>query len=540
MDSIKWSVNDEHNGIEIAFPSRPDRAIIDEMKEHGFRWHNQKKVWFAKRTPEREAFTARLVGQPDQARETDAAEPPVQAKATGKAKEKKNPNTFAASYDKIGSAAILADSNVSLLSHTEAYFEDIQCHFRRTYGGDCVILTDLSEAGKVGKACQSWRLYPLEYKDDVTLKLLNDERIETCRDLYAALKEGRELEHVKLSPREEKAVEVFSPFQEVKPLKAIPERWNKRNFAIAALSGQIFRGEVAYRYTDDYAMDAAYNFGEGAGINMPVFARDVVEDWGSLTSVRCNDPGKNGVAILSYSEHSNSCKTIWFDVNCDIAEGKRRAEERQAGLERYNKMMESSCIQLSEDQIDPKKIYVLQQLDKDGNTGKYGVKERNVTGSYIQYCIEEGYIHDVLSVSPMDIQPDRIYTVSDFFHRPSGELLSDERVIQCGNYKSIVFGKALMELVAEQVPLHHIAEELHEHGPIFEKAKTALQRFVDGNSRYFVDNATDYKQSMARLQSEYNRAVGRANSLDDIISSAAARAGSKEPGIRDNVIPFQR
>lgn len=537
---VKRSFNDEHNGIELAFASRPDRAIIDEMKEHGFRWHNQKKVWFAKRTPEREAYTARLVGQPEQAHDTAAAELPVQAKDTGKTKEKKKPNTFAASYDKIGSAAILADSNVSLLSHTEAYFEDIQCHFRRTYGGDCVVMTDLSDAGKVGKACQVWRLYPAGYNDDVTLKLLNDEHIETCRDLYAALKEGRGLDHVKVSPGEDKAVEVFSPFQEVKPLKSIPERWNKRNFAIAALSGQLFRGEVAYRYTNDYAMDAAYNFGEGAGINMPVFARDVVEDWGSLTSVHSNDPGKDGVAVLSYSEHSNSSKTIWFDVNCDIAEGKRRAEERQAGLERYNKMMESSCIQLSAEQIDPKKIYVLRQLDKDTNTHKYGVKERNVTGSYLHYCIEEGYIHDVLSAAPMDIQPDRIYTVSDFFHRPSGELLSDERVIQCGNYKSIVFGKALMELVAEQVPLHYIAEEQREHGPTFEKAKATLQRFVDGKSRFFVDNATDYKQSMARLESEHSRAEGRANSLDDIISSAASRAGSREPAARDNVIPFQR
>lgn len=540
MKGVKWSINQEHNGIELAFPSKPDRSIIDEMKERGFRWHNQKKVWFAKRTVEREVFAARLSGQRDLAAEPTSKEPaPKKAAKVGKT-VRKAPNTFAAVYDKVGNADILSDSGVSLLSRTEAYFEDIQCHFRRTYGGDCITLTDLSEAGKVGKDCRVWRLYPTVHGQDVALNLLNDEHFETCRDLYTAVKEGRELEHARVFSGERKAVKVFSPFQEVKPLKSIPEVWNKRNFTAAALSGQLFRGEVAYHYTDDYAMDAAYNFSEGAGINMPSFVRDVVEDWGALTSVHCNDPGKDGVVVLSYSEHSNSSKTIWFDVNCDIAEGKRRAEERQAGLERYNKMMEASCIQLSADQFDPNKIYVLQQLDKDINSGKYSTKQRNVTGSYLHYCIEEGYIHDVLSVTPMEIQPDHIYTVSDFFHHPTQQLLADERVIQCGNHKCIVFGKALMELVSEQVPLHYIAEDLHDHGPTFDTAKSVLQGFVDGRSRYLVSKDIDYKQSMARLESEYSRVVGRTNRLDDIISSASARAGGKDPSVRDTVIQFQR
>ena len=47
------NINTELNGIEIKFDSKPELAILTNLKESGFRWHNQKKIWYAKNTPER-------------------------------------------------------------------------------------------------------------------------------------------------------------------------------------------------------------------------------------------------------------------------------------------------------------------------------------------------------------------------------------------------------------------------------------------------------------------------------------------------------
>ena len=45
--------NEEKNGIEVKFDEKPECAILNALKQNGFRWHNQKKVWFAKRTEQR-------------------------------------------------------------------------------------------------------------------------------------------------------------------------------------------------------------------------------------------------------------------------------------------------------------------------------------------------------------------------------------------------------------------------------------------------------------------------------------------------------
>lgn len=47
------NINTELNGIEINFDSKPAMEILNTLKESGFRWHRQKKIWYAKNTPER-------------------------------------------------------------------------------------------------------------------------------------------------------------------------------------------------------------------------------------------------------------------------------------------------------------------------------------------------------------------------------------------------------------------------------------------------------------------------------------------------------
>lgn len=546
--NITMHHNREYSGLELTFDKRPDQSVIDSLKEQGFRWHNKKKLWFAKETEARIAFARRLGAidpsektvEPEKTQESSTSKAPAKAE-----KEEKIPNTFAAHYDAIGDARILTDSDISLLDQREAYFSDINVHFHRQYRGECITVTELENAGKSGKACQSWRIYGLSYGEDVTGKLMNDEGITSCKALYQALKDGAELEHVRIRASEEKAVDVFSPFIEVKPLKDLPEKWTKRNFAQALMSGQLFRCEVSYHYTDDYAKDAAYNFSEGVGLNMPSFVREALEDWGSLTHVYTSDrtPCRDGSYVVNYSEHSNSGKTLWFDVNCDIGEGKRRAEERKVGLERYNKMMKDSCIMVKAQQFDPKKLYTVQQLELNGNTGRYETKQENMPGHRLIGRIEEGFLWDVLSVKELEIQPDLIYEVSNFniYDRPNAELLKDERVIDCGNWKSIVTGKALQELIAEQKHMPRISLCRDEYGPDFKSAEKMLQQFASGHSAFFGCNATNYSASLDRLRSEYARATGKGPTLDSLIGSAQSRNAARQPAeSKGHVVPFQR
>ena len=48
-----FTLNTEHNGVEIRFDTKPDIATRGTLKENGFRWHAKKKLWYAKQTPER-------------------------------------------------------------------------------------------------------------------------------------------------------------------------------------------------------------------------------------------------------------------------------------------------------------------------------------------------------------------------------------------------------------------------------------------------------------------------------------------------------
>lgn len=57
-----WRKNEEHKGIEVVFPSSPKAEIRTALKSNGFRWHNTKKMWFAKETNDRLALVKSLVG----------------------------------------------------------------------------------------------------------------------------------------------------------------------------------------------------------------------------------------------------------------------------------------------------------------------------------------------------------------------------------------------------------------------------------------------------------------------------------------------
>lgn len=58
-----FTLNQEHNGIEIIFDGKPEAATLDALKASGYKWHRAKKLWYAKQTPEKIALAQSLTGE---------------------------------------------------------------------------------------------------------------------------------------------------------------------------------------------------------------------------------------------------------------------------------------------------------------------------------------------------------------------------------------------------------------------------------------------------------------------------------------------
>lgn len=56
------SINSQLGGIELTFAGKPAEAIREAMKAAGFRWHREKKLWYAKNTADRMALAQKLSG----------------------------------------------------------------------------------------------------------------------------------------------------------------------------------------------------------------------------------------------------------------------------------------------------------------------------------------------------------------------------------------------------------------------------------------------------------------------------------------------
>lgn len=70
-----YRINEEFNGIEITFESKPADDIRSTLKENGFRWHRAKGLWYAKQTAERIALAESLAeGKTPEAPMTKKAE----------------------------------------------------------------------------------------------------------------------------------------------------------------------------------------------------------------------------------------------------------------------------------------------------------------------------------------------------------------------------------------------------------------------------------------------------------------------------------
>lgn len=169
-----------------------------------------------------------------------------------------------------------------LNQYDDLYFEDLNVS-AHPYRNSLVII-DLANAMQNGKTCTRWLFSVSPWKMDAD-RLCMTEYVEmaapecdTLAELVAWLRAGKPLldvDGLTVETGEEASNRTFSPFAPVKPVK-LGDRLNAATIAKAIRAGQIVAGRTDGRYTDDYAFDAATDFGRGE-IDVQAFAQDIYE-----------------------------------------------------------------------------------------------------------------------------------------------------------------------------------------------------------------------------------------------------------------------
>jgi hypothetical protein len=55
------TINEDKDGVEIRFPSKPRYAVRETLKASGWRWSGWSRCWYHRRTPDAEAFARQLI-----------------------------------------------------------------------------------------------------------------------------------------------------------------------------------------------------------------------------------------------------------------------------------------------------------------------------------------------------------------------------------------------------------------------------------------------------------------------------------------------
>ncbi|SHJ62887.1 hypothetical protein SAMN02745165_02810 [Malonomonas rubra DSM 5091] len=195
-------------------------------------------------------------------------------------------------------------------SFEELYFEEQQVKMKRSQGQ--VRITDLSEAMKSGRQCRSYSLNDTE--ECGALNWLSSRSFDWPL-IFAGLGalpwadrfrefDAIEVEGAKVYMEDVKAIRVYSPFNlaVIKPLKEEPKKWTLRHVLRALLNGQFKELRCDGQYSDDYAGDAARNFGRGEIANARAFARRIMES----PSGWWTHSGENSVSVCCHHFDSNS------------------------------------------------------------------------------------------------------------------------------------------------------------------------------------------------------------------------------------------
>lgn len=157
-------------------------------------------------------------------------------------------------------------------------------------GQQSIIITDLTNAMKPGKTCQRVKFSGVWNSSACEVANLLRGAGGDLRRLFALLAgvegkqwdRGADVELLGVTGTaynsQQPSNRVYSPFAKLNRLPAAPAKWTLAHVVRALVNGQFSELECRGKYSDDYAWDAATNFGKGALTDASDLIQELVED----------------------------------------------------------------------------------------------------------------------------------------------------------------------------------------------------------------------------------------------------------------------
>lgn len=208
-------------------------------------------------------------------------------------------------------------------SWDDIYVKDLQV-YTRMYD-DAMTIKDLRNALKIGKTCKEYYFrIKSEFFHKINTKIAINNIIRNLKitekdfinNLIASKYDNEEFKELKLTIRELKSIETYSPFVEIKQVK--PPRngkWNLGHIWKSIMSGQMSHGKTNYYLTDDYAYDNAVNFGKGK-VDLQELVKQLIENRSGWWCKK--DKEDSNFVTLSVCCHTFDSKTLYFNKNFDV------------------------------------------------------------------------------------------------------------------------------------------------------------------------------------------------------------------------------
>ena len=475
MMEIKIIVNHECHGLELYFTTKPDEAILTQLKDAGWRYHRVKKCWYAKQTDANQQLAEAVSGVavPD---------------ATQAAEEK----PYFPPYPSAGGTPIWPTADMSCWDHNDGYFQDVNAYIH--VRPQRITIVDLTNALIPGKECES---ITIEKKDEYSSLCLYS-GCKTMRDLYERFYVKRELpETCRVYTRQRRSMETFTPFKPIKPIR-IPKKWTLPHVWKAILAGQVYQGKVDGKYSDDYAYDAAMGYHEGRQLDLPSFAKELIESSSGWRVTATNTDGDK--VTLSVDCYSFDMNTLLFQESCNWPEARRRMAEAEYARNDHNNALLRQRLSLNEVlALTPSEtVYEVKLLTMNQNTERYEIETRQMLRKQLHDGKE--LYHEVTGVKPL------VFTMDTLFNLVcTTDLLLDSRVIFSEDHP-VVTGKALTEMLAEPFALEciHEATVRHQTLQVFRKW---LEDHRDGfiTSLFNPIPSSHFSEALDKLMKEEER-----------------------------------
>ena len=144
MSAVAMKINEELNGIELYFNTKPESSVLNELKSNGFRWSGYKKCWYTKQSDSAFQVANTLTNQ-------EVTTSPDQPKQVTKQATKKAANKVTLS---LWEAAQWNDIQVNSDQDCKTVAKEIRTHIRKRFP-QCKFSVTVPYYGKINFSIKS-------------------------------------------------------------------------------------------------------------------------------------------------------------------------------------------------------------------------------------------------------------------------------------------------------------------------------------------------------------------------------------------------